>query len=617
MDFSKLQAKDLYSEEVICRIMDEPDALIREQLSFDLLDCAAAFGDKTEKRVEKMLKLAEKDMKAREKERQKTENKPRENYTDFGLDVPMMKCGKWEANMRGVFNPNVYYDERLVCSHPIYVKEIITNIEDNTQKVRIVFYKRGRWQQRIISKEIVANKSKITNLAKLGVDVTSETAKNLVLYLSDIERLNIEDIPEVRATAKMGWCEDGFMPYTSSLTFDKDGRFDDLFDTICESGNRQKWIDFVLSVRASGRIEPRFVLAASLASVLLKPCGLLPFWVDIWGRTGGGKSICGMLAASVWADPEIGKYVSKFDSTLTSFETKAGFFNNLPFVVDDTAQLRQKYKDDFSELIYQLASGEGKNRSNVDLGLAYKNTWKNVIICSGETPIITEQLQGGAINRVLEFEADDGDIFPDGQAAAKFLCENYGFLGKEFIRILDKIGFDEVAELQRECFRLIKNDKYESKQLLSLSAVLIADRIATEYIFKDGKALTFQEVERCLTDKNTMSENERCYEYIIGECAVNENKFIDTGYGEYRGEVWGKYPTVKTGEKRRVAIYSNVFKRICSQGGFSAKAFSSWALKKGILLGDKNGNPSKTIKFADGSAPRCYVLVLPEDEIED
>ena len=114
-----------------------------------------------------------------------------------------------------------------------------------------------------------------------------------------------------------------------------------------------------------------------------------------------------------------------------------------------------------------------------------------------------------------------------------------------------------------------------------------------------------------------MSENERCYEYIIGECAVNENKFIDTGYGEYHGEVWGKYPTVKTGEKRRVAIYSNVFKRICSQGGFSAKAFSSWALKKGILLGDKNGNPSKTIKFADGSAPRCYVLVLPEDEIED
>ena len=59
IDFSKLTAKELYSEEVICKIMDEPDPLIREQLGFDLIDRAAEFGSEIKKRVERMLKLAE------------------------------------------------------------------------------------------------------------------------------------------------------------------------------------------------------------------------------------------------------------------------------------------------------------------------------------------------------------------------------------------------------------------------------------------------------------------------------------------------------------------------------------------------------------------------------
>ena len=72
MDFSKLTGKELYSDDVISSIMDEEDPLLREQLGFDLLDRAAEFGDRIEKRVEKMLKIAEKDRATREKER-KTE----------------------------------------------------------------------------------------------------------------------------------------------------------------------------------------------------------------------------------------------------------------------------------------------------------------------------------------------------------------------------------------------------------------------------------------------------------------------------------------------------------------------------------------------------------------
>lgn len=616
LNFSKLSPKELYSEDVICKIMDETDPLIREQLGFDLIDCAEVYGETIKKRVERMLKLAEKDMKAREKERRKKINSF-DRYTDFGECYPNMKCGNWIADMSGVYNPDALPENRLACSHPILPAEIITNVEDGTQKVKLAFCKNGIWYEHIIPKVIIANRSKIPELAGIGVAVTSETAKSLVKYLAEVEQLNFSVIPEVRATAKMGWCEDGFMPYSSNLNFDKDGRFDTLFTTISASGDRQKWLDFALEVRKSGRIEPRLAMAASLASVIIQPCGLLPFWVDIWGRSGGGKTICEMFAASVWADPELGKYISKFDDTINAFEAKAGFLNHLPFIIDDTAELRKKIKDDFSQLIYQLASGEGRGRSNTKLGLAHKNTWKNVVICSGESPIITDQLQGGAINRVLEYETDDGDIFPDGQAAATLLRNNYGFLGKEFVKIINKIGLDNIAELQRDCFNLIKNDRYESKQLLSLSALLLADQIATEYIFKDNMALTFSEVEKALTDKNTLSENERCYAYIISECDINNAKFVGMNFEEYRGEIWGKYYTEKIAGVECLAIHSNIFKKICSNGGFSCKAFTSWALKQGILFGDNKGNPTKIINFGAHNRSRCYVLKIPDEQSED
>ena len=614
LDFSTLTAKQLYSEEVICKIMDEEDPLIREQLSFDLIDCAAVFGEVIVKRVERMLKLAEKDMKSKEKERQKHKNSF-DRYTDFGERYPAMKCGNWIANTNGIYNPDAMPDNRIACSHPILPAEVITNVEDGTQKVRLAFFRNGIWREQIVPKVIIANRSKIPELAGVGVAVTSETAKSLVKYLAEVEQLNLETIPEVRATAKMGWCEDGFMPYTSELAFDKDGRFDTLFNTITTSGSREKWMDFVLKVRNSKRIEPRLCMAASLASVLLKPCGLLPFWVDIWGRTGGGKTICEMFAASVWADPELGKYISKFDDTINAFEAKAGFLNNLPFVIDDTAELRKRIKDDFSQLIYQLSSGEGRGRSNTKLGLAHKNTWRNIIICSGESPIITDQLQGGAVNRVLEYETDDGDIFSDGQYAATLLRNNYGFVGKEFVDILNQMGLEKVAELQRECFNLIKSDKYESKQLLSLSALLTADQIATEYIFKDNQALTFGDVEKVLTDKNTLSENERCYSYIISECDINKNKFVTNYYGDYQGEMWGTYFKEKSTNSHCIAIVPNVFKRICSSGGFSAKAFISWAIKKELIFTNNDGKTSKVVKIQNNPI-RCYVLKLPDMEEE-
>ena len=148
-----------------------------------------------------------------------------------------------------------------------------------------------------------------------------------------------------------------------------------------------------------------------------------------------------------------------------------------------------------------------------------------------------------------------------------------------------------------------------------MSALITADQIATQHIFKDNRALTFAEVEKTLTDKNTLSENERCYSYIISECDINKNKFVTNYYGDYQGEMWGTYFTEKRTSTHCIAIVPNVFKRICSSGGFSAKAFLSWAVKKEIIFTNNDGKMSKVVKIQNNPV-RCYVLKLPDMDEE-
>nr|DAV14547.1 MAG TPA: active helicase ring shaped helicase [Caudoviricetes sp.] len=624
VNYSELSRNELISDDVINGIMDEQDAVTREQMKFALLDRAAEFGKATEQRVAAVLKAAEKELKKMEKEAAAVKagavaatEKGADHETAFlGLPAPYgnLKCGKYEADMGGIFDPTAVFGDRTVCPHPILPVETVINVDGGPQKTKLLFNRGFKWEEFVVNKSVTASRSRITELADVGIAVTSETAKGLVKFLSAVESLNYSDLPKTMATAKMGWHGDGFMPFTSGLQFDSTSGFDGIFGTIRSCGSFNKWMDLVLKIRAGGRTEAKLALAASFASVLLKPCGLLPFWVDLWGTSGGGKSVCGMLAASVWADPEIGKYISKFDFTAVGLEAKAGFLNDLPFVIDDTAEMRKRLKDDFAGVIYQLASGSGKERSNTKLALAAKQVWDLIIICSGESPIISDRSQGGAVNRVLEYEVGEGHIFDDGQATAATLRSNFGFAGPLFVNVLSKYGIENAARLQREQFDLIKSDIYEDKQLLSLSVLLAADKIATDNIFKDGAYLTFGELEKTLVDKNTMSENERCYEYILGEVAVNSLKFTDIS-GDRFGEVWGRYLSPADGSS--VAIISNVLARMCEAGGFNLKAFLSWAAKKGLLLSGKDKNrASKPVRMPDGHIQRCYCLLIRPEEAE-
>lgn len=522
---------------------------------------------------------------------------PTENFSN-------MQCGSWIANDRGIFSLSIMGMEQRACHHPILPICRLSNIQTNEERVTLAYKRDYQWKKITVDKDLISSANKIVALSKYGISVTSENSKYLVKYLNDVENMNSDNIELNSSTSKLGWHGKDFIPYDTEIVFDGDIRFKQLFEAIHSKGHEDVWIDHVRELRATNRAEIKFLLAASFSSVLVKVVGCLPFFVDLWGETEGGKSVTLMLAASVWANPDESQYIGDYKSTDVALEVRADVLNNLPVLLDDTSNATKKIVDDFENIIYRLCSGKGKSRSNKDLGASRENSWKNCFITNGERPLAGYVNQGGAINRIIEVEAAN-HIFKSPQATANLLKANYGFAGKRFVEEIKQIGFDVVKEQYTAiCNDLFQQDKMQ-KQSMSLACILLADKIATERIFKDGVYISMDEAKKVLIDRKELSENERCYRYLLDQVAMNAFRFEN----ECTTERWGII------EHGYAVFYPTVFDRLCRAENFSKKSFLSWACRKGIIQTDSKGNPK--VKKMDGKSVRAISIRLDEGLLTD
>lgn len=594
-------------------IMDEEDLLAREMIIQEAIDkaeelkCATKFKtliNAAKKEEKRLIELARKDIRGGAKSNN--------NVIDFDGCEKSYNCGAWVANDTGVRTYTVM-GERLACYHPILPVARMINIQTGKEKVKLQFKKGNIWKDIVVDKSIIASSSKIVAIADFGVSVTSENSKALVSYLSDVENLNVDDIEVRNSTSKLGWIKGDFVPYDVNVYFDNESNFKMLYESIRKGGKRDKWYQLVKDIRATGKLEPKIYIASALASVLIEPLNALPFIINLWGDTGKGKTVALMLAASIYAYPGNNEYVTDPKSTITALETRTNFLNNFPVMIDDMSQLKNKFDDDFSSLVYFLCSGKGKERSNVNLGINATNSWRNVFLTNNEHSLVTETMQGGAVNRIIDVEMADGYIFENGNHVVEIIKKNYGFAGEEFIELVKEIGFDEISKIQKGFQQRIQDKakslgvEKEEKQILPMSIILTADKLATENLFNDGQYLDLETCFNLLKDKDAVSENQRAYEYILSEIGINKNNFIIKGStrDDYR-QIWGCI------EDGYAIIQKNVFDRLCKDANSSSKTFLSWAKKKELIKAAKDGKNTIT-KRINGMVQRCVWLKLPDD----
>lgn len=530
------------------------------------------------------------------------------NRTDFTGQEMELDCGGWTASDTGIYGTDKMGFEVVACYHPIMPVQRLVNVDTREHKVMLAYRLSRRWDTVIVDRNVISDSRSIIGLSRYGIMVNSETGKALVRYLADVEQLNYDLIPEVPSVGRLGWIEGyGFSPYEEELVFDGEETYRTRFESIQERGSREAWLDCVRAVRSGktpGNVVARIVLAASFASVLVGPCHCLPFFVHLWGGSETGKSLSLVLAASVWANPEIGVYIQTFNATEVGKELGAAFCNSLPLIIDEL-QLVKDNRKDFDRMIYQLSEGVGRARGRKQGGLQKTPTWRNCVITTGEFPIISANSGEGAVNRTIEVDCHDTKLFDEPKKTATSLYANYGFAGREFVEHLMEDGvIERVQRLQEAMQDALKTGDTMDKQTASAALILAADRLAEEWIFQDSVLLQPDDIRPYLVSKETVNQNARALQYLYDFININQGRFSMDA--DKQGEVWGDL------DDDYAYIIRSKFDQILSDEGYNASAFLGWAKKSGYIQCGKDGKPT-VVKKINGRSCRCVFLKLPEN----
>ena len=559
-------------------------------------------------------------------EQRAKEKKPvisQDNKADLE-EAPEFSTGEWTVDEMGVFRPSKSSGQmEVACSHPIFPARRLRSIDTSMIKYELRFKRGGNtsrasWTPVLIDACDMASPTKIVDrLSPYGVSVTGgDRAKAMVDYLRDVTDINYDVIPEVKCVSRVGWNEEGFAPYNGDIEFDGAKAFADAYKAIGERGSFDKWLEEALDARTYS-LTARIVLAASFASPLVEPLGISPFFVHLWSTASGtGKTVGQMLGASVWADPSPGgAFFPTFRSTSVGFEMIAGFLHSLPLFIDEL-QLAKDHHGKINFNVYELASGSGKLRSNKSLGLNYTPKWAMVFITSGETPIVSDNDGEGAINRVFEIECMADDlVIKDGHRTANALKQNYGFAGKMFVKHLMSEGIiDAARETYDSFFQQCAAQSTTEKQAMAAAALLTADKIATEFIFKDGKALTVEEISEFLKTKERVSLMQRGYEALCDWINIHASRLKGIQDGD-KNECYGIVEDVNadgTGGGTAYIIKS-VFDKFCMDNELNPKGFLSH-LKTRRLIDTGLKGYTKTHYLGSYNRAQCVCVKLPKDD---
>lgn len=494
----------------------------------------------------------------------------------------------WEVSESGI-----NLDGKVACSYPIGIKKRYINLDTGVEKVELTWKKQGVWKSVIIPASQYGQPRELQKLSDLGLNLTIDMAKLLSDYLATLYDLNIADIPVCNSVGRLGWIADGvFSPYVDSVSFDGGAEYEPIYNALKPKGTLEGWIEAAKQFRQQS-MAARIVLAASFASVLVKPLGALPFFVHLWSTTSGtGKTVALTAAASVWANPEMGLYLKTFDGTDVGFERMAAFLNSMPLCIDEL-QLAKGRTGQVKFNPYKLAQGAGRVRGTKTGGMDVTPTWANAILTTGETPLTSLSSGAGAINRVIEIEIPDGEqVCSNGHDVAQAFKSDYGHAGRAFVEALSKDGeFDRVKQVYNIAFEILNAGTTTDKQAASAALLVAADDLATRLFFNDDLDLQPNDIAKYLADKESVSTGARAYSFICDWIVQNSNRLNPM---EGTGDIYGDY---QHGDEYAYII-ATVFDNALDNAGFNPKAVRSYLKSKElgkVITHRCNGAPTRCI----------------------
>ena len=555
-----------------------------------------------------------------------SKDKDTNNYTDFRDQPVRLDCGGYDCDEEGVVGIGSGGKPEPIVAHPLTISRRLTNIDTGITKLELAFRLRHRpWKKIIVDHHMISSTSKITDLSDQGILISAKTARKVMDYLMTLEENNQGVIPEALSCTRLGYLDGGkiFSPYDSRVSFDGDADYKGLYDSVRSEGTIEGWREAVAPIVAT--IPGRITMAASFASALVKPTGENCFYTHLWSvESGTGKTVCLMGAASVWANPEPGKYIRSFDSTTVGRERLAMFLNSLPVIMDEL-QLSKDRNNQIAHNLYWLTEGSVRTRGK-QRGMEAGGSWRLSIITSGESPIVSDTDAAGAKNRAIEIEAV-GKLVPDGNKTSSLLRKNYGHAGRAFTDWLMTEGNMDIARLYYSTYKQALLGGPTDKQAGTAALILTADYIVNDtlqlYTGSGGRLrqLVPEDIIPYLKTKQDTDTAAQIYAQMCDWVRVNLAQFEqDNAYQqEIRGKCYGAY------SDGIAYIYPSVFRETVKSFGGVARSFLKWLAANDLIEARDARHGYQMQKWINGESVSVIAMQVgkkrvdqvPDDEIPE
>ena len=603
-EFTPYEIESLTKEEIL------GDTVINYLLSLqDLTDRTLAIEKVRDKaREENVLRPFNALLKEKQKLLKSTPKFGEKTLTFPGLNEVEYVTSKYELDKNGrIYEIIPDVGRILVCYHPILPVQTYINLEDGTNKVKIAFYIKKKWNYIIVDKSIIASSQAIIKLSDMGIKVNSENAKFLVKYLAEIEGLNENDIPESVSVSRLGWFNNELIPYSKKYEVDSVKDMPNLYEMFGENGKLEDWIDFFKEIRKDS-VVTRIAIASSVVSIMLERIKQPGFTLHIYGQSEFGKTVSCMVAQSIWGNPaQDSKGIGiNFNFTVNGLESALNKFNDIPLFINEMQH--QKDAKDYDKILFLVAEGKGKARSTKTFGMARQNNWHNIVITNGEKNIIKDNSNAGAYNRCFAYELKDY-AFENLSEVADFVKENYG---TPIRKILENINNFDVKNIFKDELRKLEDEDTTNKQKIIQALILTGDKIVTDILFKDECYLTVEDLSSSVIKKKDIAVEERALE-IVKDWYVSEIRHF-----------WNKEDDKDDTEKRKVEIYgrkiednkigfivSVLKKKLLDNGYDPNEIINAW--KRKDYLDREKGKNTKKVRI-NGELVSCIVVNFKDDD---
>src|SRR5208283_1549179 len=278
--------------------------------------------------------------------------------------------------------------DELLSPTPCIITAVGVNIDKGTILYKL-YLKDSRGNEKVLWKKPseLLKKVEVVKLLDEGMHFKESISTDIIMFFDKFITQYQDVLPEENVASKSGWKNDFSLFVVGDKAISATGiqtvlqKDNPTAEVYTQKGELGPTVEAINMLRKYDAVN--FKLYTACTPPVLKLLNIRSFVETQQTPSGRLKTTMGFLAASIWGDPE--RLQLNAESTRAGIQKHVEFCTDLPIFVDETS-----ITDNIKDMVYLIANGVGRSKSNSEGGLVMPSTWSTIVLTTGEKPILPE-----------------------------------------------------------------------------------------------------------------------------------------------------------------------------------------------------------------------------------